>query len=104
MAVAGALVLLAWRRGARDDLVAELVAPALVAGLSVLLWRAAGNVAVLNDDPIPAVSPNDVLCPLVTYVALGVYAAWRAPADRAGWERRRAALTLLSLAVNIVTI
>ena len=74
-----------------------------MAGLSALLYRAAGNVAVLNEDPIPAVSPNDVLCPLVTYVALGLYAAWRPPVDRPGWGRRRAALTLVSLAVNIVT-
>ena len=102
--VAAGLVLLVWRRGARGRLVPEVAAPALVAGLSVLLWRAAGNVATLNDDPIPGVSPNDVLCPVVTYVALGVYGAFRRPSDQVGWERRRATLTLVALAVNVVTI
>lgn len=104
MAVAGALVLHALRRGARDRLVPEVLAPALVTGLSVLLWRAAGNVAALNDDPVPGVSPNDVLCPVVTYVALGVYGSLRAPPEATDWARRRAVLTLVSLAVNIVTI
>ena len=35
----------------------------VVVGLSVLMWRSAGNTGALNNDPIPAVSPNDVLCP-----------------------------------------
>ena len=104
MAVVGGMLLLVWRRDTREGTVAGVIAPALVAGLPVLLYRAAGNTGVLNEDPIPAVSPNDVLCPVVTYAALGVYAAVRTPSDRAGWERRRAALTLVSLVVNIVTI
>jgi hypothetical protein len=102
--VAAALVLFLWRPGARDRLLAEVAAPALVAGLSLLLWRAAGNVAALNDDPIPLVSPNDVLCPVVTYVALGVYGALGQASGQPAWERRRAVLTLVSLAVNVVTI
>jgi hypothetical protein len=31
----------------------------------------AGNTQALNDNPIPLVSPNDVLCPVLTYVVLG---------------------------------
>ncbi len=50
---------------------------AVVVGLSILFWRLAGNVAPLNDDPMPLVSPNDVLCPAITYVFLGVYAGLR---------------------------
>jgi hypothetical protein len=55
---------------------------ALVAGCAVLLWREAGNTGALNSsDPIPGVSPNDVITPLVTYLFIGFYAASRRPAD-----------------------
>lgn len=77
---------------------------ALVAGLSVLVWRSAGNTGVLNDDPIPGVSPNDVLCPLVTYIFIGMYAAVRRPVDASCFEQVRVLLTLISLVVNVVTI
>jgi hypothetical protein len=59
---------------------------------------------VLNDDPIPLVSPNDVLCPVVTYAALGVYGALRRASGQPAWEHGRALLTIVSLAVNVVTI
>jgi hypothetical protein len=71
---------------------------------SILLWREAGNVQVLNDDPIPVVSPNDVLCPVVTYVCLGMLNAFRNTASGAHWPRIRALLTLVSLVVNVATI
>jgi hypothetical protein len=76
---------------------------AVVVGLSILLWRLAGNTPALNEDPIAFVSPNDVLCPAITYVALGVYGG---AAGSAGpeWLRLRAWLTLVSLIVNVVTI
>jgi hypothetical protein len=86
---------LAWR---------EAVALAIVVGLSVLLWRAAGNTPALNEDPIPLVSPNDVLCPVLTYVGLGLYAGWGPTARRPDWPRVRALLTIVSLVVNVVTI
>jgi hypothetical protein len=77
---------------------------ALTVGLSILLWREAGNAPALNDDPIPVVSPNDVLCPVVTYVCLGLLVAFRRSIDGPHWPRLRALLTLLSLVVNVVTI
>jgi hypothetical protein len=86
---------LAWR---------EACALAAVVGLSILLWRAAGNTPALNEDPIPLVSPNDVLCPVLTYVGLGLYAGWRRTTPRADWPRVRALLTIVSLVVNVVTI
>src|ERR687886_314804 len=55
---------------------------ALVVALSILLWREAGNTDVLNEDPIPLVSPNDVLCPIVTYVVLGLYAQFTRDVSR----------------------
>jgi hypothetical protein len=77
---------------------------ALVVGLSVIVWRSAGNSGALNNDPIPAVSPNDVLCPLVTYLFIGWYAAFRRPVDAVRFEQARVLLTLVSFVVNVVTI
>ena len=61
---------------------------AVVVGISVIVWRSAGNTAALNNDPIPPVSPNDVLCPLVTYLFIGFYAAFRPPLDATRFERK----------------
>jgi hypothetical protein len=82
----------------------EAVLLAIVVAFSILLWRAAGNTQLLNDDPMPLVSPNDVLCPIVTYVCLGLYAALRQFPHAQGWPRVRALLTLVSFVVNVVTI
>lgn len=76
----------------------------LTVGLSVLLWREAGNTPKLNEDPIPLMSPNDVLCPVLTYVSLGLFAAFRPTVDGPHWPRLRACLTLASLIVNVATI
>jgi hypothetical protein len=84
--------------------VADSVLIALTVGFSILLWRTAGNTQSLNDDPIPVVSPNDVLCPVVTYVSFSLLAAFRTTLASSHWARMRALLTLLSLVVNIVTI
>ena len=96
------LVVLRWRF-TKFTLV-DCVLVALVAGLSVLLWRSAGNTGALNNDPIPGVSPNDVLCPLVTYLFIGFYAAFRRPLDSTRFEQARVLLTLVSFAVNVITI
>lgn len=77
---------------------------AATVGISILLWREAGNTPALNDDPIPVVSPNDVLCPVLTYVCLGLLAAFRPTLSAEHWPRLRAWLTLLSLVINVVTI
>ncbi len=76
----------------------------LVVGLSVLAWRSFANVAPLNNDPIPPVSPNDALSPIVTYVALGWYAAFHAPGGAAWWERERVLLAAVSFIVNVLVI
>ncbi len=77
---------------------------AVVVGISVIVWRSAGNTGALNNDPIPLVSPNDVLCPLVTYLFVGFYAAFRHPTDAIRFEQARVLLTLVSFVVNVVTI
>jgi hypothetical protein len=77
---------------------------ALVVGISVIVWRSAGNTGALNNDTIPVVSPNDVLCPLVTYLFIGFYTAFRSPLDAMRFEQVRVLLTLVSFVVNVVTI
>lgn len=77
---------------------------AVVVGLSILAWRASGNTPALNEDPIAFVSPNDVLCPVVTYVFVSVYGGFAGISGGPGWPRVRALLTVVSLVVNVVTI
>ncbi len=77
---------------------------AVVVGLSVIVWRSVGNTGALNNDAIPLVSPNDVLCPLVTYLFIGFYAAFRPPLDAMRFEQARVLLTLVSFVINVVTI
>jgi amino acid transporter len=104
MAVVSLLLLFGTRRYFQVRSTAEIIIMAVVAGFSVLAWRSAGNTTALNADPLPAISPNDVLCPLVTYVFLGLYASIHAPSDEGRWAQARALLTLLSFVVNVVTI
>ncbi len=84
--------------------IGQTLVASVVVGLSILAWRLSGNIPELNDDPIGALSPNDWLCPVVTYVFLGVYGAFGLPASLSGWQRSRAALAIVSFAVNVVTI
>jgi hypothetical protein len=77
---------------------------AVVVGFSIIAWRMVGNTGALNNDPIPGISPNDVLCPLVTYLFIGMYAAFRHPIDALRWEQVRVLLALISFAVNVITI
>ena len=96
--VASAIVLAAYARLSKAPLnLVDTLLISLSVGVSILQWREAGNTPSLNDDPIPVVSPNDVLCPVVTYICLGLLAALR-PALRTAdlppraadlWRRRR---------------
>jgi hypothetical protein len=72
------------------------------AGLGVLLWRLGANIPTLNDDPIPGVSPADVLSGPVAFVAVGVYAGLRDASER--WASAQALAAVVALVVNIVTI
>src|ERR671926_1414587 len=81
-----------WSKSSAGFLWRGALVQAVIVGLSIVLWRAAGNTQSLNDDPIPLVSPNDVLCPVLTYIVLGLYADVRRAGDRPGWGRLRALL------------
>lgn len=74
------------------------------AGLSVLIWRSFANTPTLNNDPIPPISPNDTLSPVIAYVALGMTAAFSRPHDEARWARARVVLAFLVFVVNVVTV
>jgi hypothetical protein len=100
-----AIVVVLYARWTRTHVAAaDIVLIALTVGASILVWREAGNTPMLNDDPIPLVSPNDVLCPVVTYVSLGLLVAFRPVINGSHWPRLRALITLLSLIVNVITI
>ena len=98
------LVLVALRSRFKMLRLSDCLLVAVVVGLSVVVWRSAGNTGVLNNDTLPAVSPNDVFCPLVTYLFIGFYAAFRPPLDARRFEQARVLLTLVSFVVNVVTI
>jgi hypothetical protein len=80
------------------------VVVALIVGLSIFVWRLSGNIPELNDDPAGVLSPNDGLRPVITYVFLGLYAAMWPAATIPSWAKTRALLTVVSFAVNVVTI
>src|SRR6266704_4522154 len=103
-AAVAALVLVALRWRFKTLSLVDCLLIALVVGCSVMVWRSAGNTGALNNDPIPPVSPNDVLCPLMTYLFVGWYSAFRRPADPTRFEQARVLLTLLSFVVNVITI
>jgi hypothetical protein len=106
-ALVSAVALLAYRRrgapvGPRR--MRDLAVSSVLVGLSILAYRAAANTPAMNDDPMPFVSPNDVLSPVVTYVVLAMYAAIDPANAGTDAPRKRALLTIVSLLVNVVTI
>ena len=95
-------VIMRWRYPALS--MPETAVVALIVGISVLGWRLSGNIPTLNNDPIAGFSPNDWICPIVTYVCLGIYAALRPPADRPRWTHVRAMLTIGAFVANVIFI
>jgi hypothetical protein len=89
---------------------ADLVAVGAASGLGVLLWRLGGNVPTLNDDPIPGVSPADVLSAPLAYVAADLYVRLRGLPSRKSGEMTEhlavapAVAAVVALVVNIVAI
>jgi hypothetical protein len=82
----------------------ETALAALVVGLSVLAWRLSANVPPFNDDPIALLSPNDWLCPMLTYVCLGLYTAFYPPSHSVRWLQARTLLTIVAFVVNVLVI
>ena len=102
IAASVSFIVLRWRF--QELSLRETVLAVLVVGLSVLAWRLSANVPQFNDDPIALLSPNDWLCPMLTYICLGIYAAFHKPTDPARWPQARALLTAIVFVVNVLVI
>jgi hypothetical protein len=74
-AVMSYLVLLIYGRWGRGLAMAQRqrLVLAVLAGGSIMAWRLSGNIPDLNDDPAGLLSPNDWLCPMLTFVVLSLY-------------------------------
>lgn len=57
--------------------VGDLLGVGIASGLAVLLWRLGANIPALNDDPIPGVSPANVLCAPLAFVGAETYVRLR---------------------------
>jgi hypothetical protein len=103
-AVTAALALAAavWRLP--RSMLVDRLAVAVLSFAAVLLWRWSANMPQLNDDGLPGFSANDWLAPVLTYVALAVYADLRAPAEPRRFAQVRALATIAALVINVLTI
>jgi hypothetical protein len=76
----------------------------LIVGASVLGWRLSANVPQFNNDPVAGLSPNDWLAPVITYICLEIYGAFRLPINITRTRRIHAVLALVSFTVNVLVI
>jgi hypothetical protein len=83
--------------------ITQNLAPAAIAGLSVLAWRASSNVTSFNQDALPAISPGDALSPIWTYVCLTCSVAFW-PHEIAAWTKVRTLVVVHAFLVNVVVI
>jgi hypothetical protein len=91
-------------RGRSSLVLGDLVGVGVAAGLGVLVWRLGANVPTLNADPIPGVSPADVLSGPLASVAADVYVRLRGVGASERLAVAPAVAALVALIVNIVTI
>jgi hypothetical protein len=82
----------------------EVVLLTIAVGVSVLAGRLSCNVPVLNEDPLAGFSPNDFICPMLTYVLLEVFVGLRPLERPTNWPFVRSLLVIASFAVNVLTI
>ncbi len=82
----------------------EIVLLTVTVGISVLAGRLSCNVPVLNQDPLAGFSPNDFICPMLTFVLLEVVVGLRPLERPTNWPRVRALLVIASFVVNVLTI
>ena len=68
------------------SLIWKAAIPAVLVGISMLVRRFVANLTQLNDDLVPGVSPNDLLCLIVACIILGCYFGFRGQADPIRWD------------------
>ena len=82
----------------------DLLVVAALSGGAVFLWRMSANMPQLNDDGLNGFSANDWAAPVLTYLALSVYADLRPPPDAARYRQTRALAALFAVVINVVTV
>jgi hypothetical protein len=100
--VIAAAISLAWQRGERRAL--DAVAIGLLTAGAVFMLRKSANMPQLNNDGLSGFSANDWLAPTVTFVAPGIYGAFRPPSEPRRYRQSAAAATVVALVVNVLTI
>jgi len=100
--VLAAAIGLAWQRG--EHRVLDAVAIGLLTAGAVFMLRKSANMPQLNNDGLSGFSANDWLAPTVTFVALGIYGAFRPPSEPRRYQQSAAAATIVALVVNVLTI
>jgi hypothetical protein len=93
-----------WLFASRKRSVVDALLVGIAAGLGILLWRLGANTPILNTDPIPGISPADVLSAPLAYVAVGMVAPLRGSGATERLSRAKALAALIALLVNIITI
>ena len=91
-----------WLRG--EHRIIDALAIGVVTAAAVFLLRKSANLPQLNNDGLSGFSANDWLAPTVTWVALGVYGAFRPSGDQRRYQQARGAATGVAFAINVLTI
>ena len=88
----------------KERLTLDALAIGLLTAGSVFMLRKSANMPQLNKDGLQGFSANDLLAPTVTFVTLGLYAAFRRSAGSRRFDQALASATIAALAVNVITI
>ena len=83
---------------------ADSVVIGVLTAAAVFLWRKSANQPQLNTDGLQGFSANDWLAPALTYIWLGLYRYLRTPNAPSRYGKALAAATIISFAVNVITI
>lgn len=97
-----AVITVAWQRG--EHRLLDALAIGLLTAGSVFMLRKSANMPQLNNDGLSGFSANDWLAPTVTFVALGIYGAFRPPGEPRRYRQSAAAATIVALVINVLTI
>jgi hypothetical protein len=92
-----------WRLDGQRRAFLALVVGVIVTA-AVYLWRASANMPQLNNDGLQGYSANDWLAPVISFVALSIYADLIPPTNPRRFAQVRAAATIITFAVNVITI
>lgn len=98
-----AAAIAAWKLAGPRRIV-DIIAMAVIATAAVYLWRRSADLPQLNSDGLAGYSANDWLAPVIVFVTLAIYKDLRNPPDNRTYNQARALITIVALAVNVITI